>query len=179
MLLLRENIQHPWQTDGTPREKRFHAPVDGSIWPLGAILHKPISQKDKKSSSPVREQMLAGICPAHGRRMERRLAHRTGKYTFPCADGSIKQEGHVVLRLVLTFFSNFNLKIRMREGTPTFKDTHNLSAVRKETLVAGEVFPATPRASERTAFEEKNDVWSTTVHWARMAACAVQRDDCE
>ena len=56
-----------------------------------------------------------------------------GRFICPCADGSIKQVRHVVLR-PQRFRDYLNKKIRMREETPTLKDLLNIPAAREETL---------------------------------------------
>ena len=73
---------------------------------------------------------------------EIQVSDMKGDFMFPCADGSMIQEGHVVL--VLHAFNNFSKKIRMRE-----------EAVPQKFLL-----PATPQAAEGEATDEKRDSWS-------------------
>ena len=53
-----------------------------------------------------------------------------GKFVFPCADGSIKQEGHAVP----TLLDHFNKTMRMQEETASLKGTLNFPMMREETL---------------------------------------------
>ena len=99
------HVQHLLADGRTPHEKRCIAPFDGPIWPCGAeILHKPISQKDKKWSSAARQKDVGchfhDVWPTHKSFFNGRFAYlryvQVDICGGKCRDGSTKQEGYVV-----------------------------------------------------------------------------------
>ena len=108
--------------DGMLHDKESHAPFDGPIWPSGAtyLLHKPISQKDKKSSAPAQQKDVGchfhRVCPHTGDEQESCSSQigkdfrRTLRQKFMSKDSNPENHNFSPNNLFLSEFSSLTIR---------------------------------------------------------------------
>ena len=100
------------------------------------------------------------FCSSHIGQNLRRTAHQRKLYVrHVLTDRSNKRNTSY---LALTAFNFFSKKIRIREQTPTLKDTLNFPVVREETPSKKNDFQRLFNLSSAKLFEVTNDVWSVS-----------------